>query len=378
MDCRVCTGYCMPTKYEILKHHVLDQIINGDLVKGQKLPTESEMMAAFSVSRYTVRRAISDLENDNYVYRVQGGGSFVADWQKKRKQDKAPSLIGILSTHVASYIFPAIIDGADHVISENGFSLILANTHNEPKRERIALINLMRQNLAGLIIEPTCSATSTPNIDLYEKLRDSGVPMIFINATYPNFDNVSVVSDDKAAIYEATKYLMAKGHKRIVGAFQVDDRQGVNRLDGYMRAYQEQSELLTEFTPVIYKSDEITQVLHHMNNMLVRSADQRPTAIIAYNDQLAIQIIALAHDLGLRVPEDISVMGFDDFQLSRYLTPSLTTMSHEKERMGQDAANLLIQRIKHRKVQSIMYAPKIIERESVKDMSHSIPKLWIR
>lgn len=378
MDCRVCTGYCMPTKYEILKHHVLDQIINGDLVKGQKLPTESEMMAAFSVSRYTVRRAISDLENDNYVYRVQGGGSFVADWQKKRKQDKAPSVIGILSTHVASYIFPAIIDGADHVISENGFSLILANTHNEPKRERIALINLMRQNLAGLIIEPTRSATSTPNIDLYEKLRDSGVPMIFINATYPNFDNVSVVSDDKAAIYEATKYLMAKGHKRIVGAFQVDDRQGVNRLDGYMRAYQEQSELLTEFTPVIYKSDEITQVLHHMNNMLVRSADQRPTAIIAYNDQLAIQIIALAHDLGLRVPEDISVMGFDDFQLSRYLTPSLTTMSHEKERMGQDAASLLIQRIKHRKVQSIMYAPKIIERESVKDMSHSIPKLWIR
>lgn len=365
----------MPTKYEILKHHVLDQIINGDLVKGQKLPTESEMMAAFSVSRYTVRRAISDLENENYVYRVQGGGSFVADWQKERKQDKAPSVIGILSTHVASYIFPAIIDGADHVISENGFSLILANTHNEPKRERIALINLMRQNLAGLIIEPTRSATSTPNIDLYEKLRDSGVPMIFINATYPNFDSVSVVSDDKAAIYEATKYLMAKGHKRIVGAFQVDDRQGVNRLDGYMRAYQEQSELLTEFTPVIYKSDEITQVLHHMNNMLVRSADQRPTAIIAYNDQLAIQIIALAHDLGLRVPEDISVMGFDDFQLSRYLTPSLTTMSHEKERMGQDAASLLIQRIKHRKVQSIMYAPKIIERESVKDMSHSIPKL---
>ncbi len=375
MICHVCTGYCMPTKYEILKHHVLDQIINGDLVKGQKLPTESEMMAAFSVSRYTVRRAISDLENENYVYRVQGGGSFVADWQKKRKQEKAPSVIGILSTHVASYIFPAIIDGADHVISENGFSLILANTHNEPKRERIALINLMRQNLAGLIIEPTRSATSTPNIDLYEKLRDSGVPMIFINATYPNFDSVSVVSDDKAAIYEATKYLMDKGHKRIVGAFQVDDRQGVNRLDGYMRAYQEQSELLTEFTPVIYKSDEITQVLHHMNNMLVRSADQRPTAIIAYNDQLAIQIIALAHDLGLRVPEDISVMGFDDFQLSRYLTPSLTTMSHEKERMGQDAASLLIQRIKHRKVKSIMYAPKIIERESVKDMSHLIPKL---
>ena len=110
----------MTSKYEILKHHILEQILNGELVKGQKLPTESEMMAVFSVSRYTVRRAISDLENDHYVYRVQGGGSYVADWQAKQKQDKAPSVIGILSTHVASYIFPAIIDGADQVISENG------------------------------------------------------------------------------------------------------------------------------------------------------------------------------------------------------------------------------------------------------------------
>ena len=67
----------MTSQYEILKHHILEQILNGELVKGQKLPTESEMMAAFSVSRYTVRRAISDLENDHYVYRVQGGGSYV-------------------------------------------------------------------------------------------------------------------------------------------------------------------------------------------------------------------------------------------------------------------------------------------------------------
>lgn len=365
-------GHGMTSKYEILKHHILEQILNGELVKGQKLQTESEMMAAFSVSRYTVRRAISDLENDHYVYRVQGGGSYVADWQAKQKQDKAPSVIGILSTHVASYIFPAIIDGADQVISENGYSLVLANTHNEPKRERIALINMMKQNLAGLIIEPTRSATATPNIDLYDKLREDGVPMIFINATYPNFDEVSVISDDQAAIYQATKYLMAKGHKRIVGAFQVDDRQGVNRLDGFMRAYQEQSELLTEFTPVIYKSDETTQVLHHINDILMRSPELRPTAIIAYNDQLAIQIIALAHDLGLRVPEDVSVMGFDDFQMSRYVTPPLTTMSHEKERMGRDAANLLLQQIKHHKVESICYEPRLVVRDSVQDLTKEL------
>ena len=152
----------------------------------------------------------------------------------------------------------------------------------------------------------------------------------------------------------------------------MDDRQGVNRLDGFMRAYQEQSELLTEFTPVIYKSDETTQVLHHINDILMRSPELRPTAIIAYNDQLAIQIIALAHDLGLRVPEDVSVMGFDDFQMSRYVTPPLTTMSHEKERMGRDAANLLLQQIKHHKVESICYEPRLVVRDSVQDLTKEL------
>lgn len=121
--------------------------------------------------------------------------------------------------------------------------------------------------------------------------------------------------------------------------------------------------------PMMYKSDDVTQALHQINELVVQSPTKRPTAIIAYNDQLAIRIIAMIHDLGLRVPEDISVMGFDDFQLSQYLSPRLTTMTHEKQRMGQDAAKLLIQKINHHKVASIIYRPELIERDSVKDLS---------
>ncbi|MDY5162332.1 GntR family transcriptional regulator [Leuconostoc citreum] len=359
----------MPSKYETVKKYILDQIVTGELQKDQKLPTESEMMATFSVSRYTIRRAISDLENENYVYRIQGGGSFVTDWQTQRAPDKMPRVIGILSTHVASYIFPAIIDGADQVISDSGFSLSLANTHNQPAKERTALINLMSQNLAGLIVEPTQSAIPTPNIDLYQKLQKMAIPIVFINAGYQNVADVSVISDDSEAIYRATNYLISKGHHRIVGVFQVDDQQGVNRLDGYMKAYQAHSALLTDCMPMMYKSDDVTQALHQINELVVQSPTKRPTAIIAYNDQLAIRIIAMIHDLGLRVPEDISVLGFDDFQLSQYLSPRLTTMTHEKQKMGQDAAKLLIQKINHHKVASIIYRPELIERDSVKDLS---------
>ncbi|WP_394468359.1 GntR family transcriptional regulator [Leuconostoc mesenteroides] len=359
----------MANKYEIVKKDILEKILSGEYDKNQQLPTESEMMTAFSVSRYTVRRAISDLENEKHVYRVQGGGSFVADWSAAKKYEEIPKVIGILSTHVASYIFPAIIDGADQVLSENGFSLILANTHNDPKRERTALTNLMSQNLGGLIIEPTQSAIDTPNIDLYQKIAQLNIPMVFINASYNNFEGTTLVSDDKNAIYQVTEYLIKRGHKRITGVFQVSDVQGIYRLNGFLQSYQNHPNILPESSSIMYKSDEVNEALQNMRELLVKNPDQRPTAVIAYNDQLAIRIVDLIHEVGLKVPQDISVIGFDDFQLSQYLSPRLTTVSHAKEKMGQDAARLLLQKIKHHKVESIVYHSQLIERESVSDIS---------
>lgn len=352
-------------KYEVIKQYILDKILSGEYVVDQKLPTESELMALFLVSRYTVRRAISDLENEKFIYRIQGGGSFVADKFTLPQKETAPQVIGVMSTHIASYIFPAIIDGIDQVLSKNNFSFILANTHNDPTREREALKNLMRQNLGGLIIEPTRSAVETPNIDLYQKIEKLGIPMVFINAAYKNLHGTSLVSDDQHAFYEATSYLFSQNHKKIVGVFQVDDLQGVHRLDGYLKAYQDHSEFLPFCKPIMYQSDGVSEALSQVNELLLKSVEERPTAILAYNDQLAIRIMDLVHDIGLNIPSDVSIIGFDDFQLSKYMSPKLTTMAHAQQTMGRDAASLLLQKINHHKVDSIIYKSVMIERDSV-------------
>ncbi|ADG40187.1 MULTISPECIES: GntR family transcriptional regulator [Leuconostoc] len=356
-------------KYEVIKQYILDKILSGEYTVDQKLPTESELMALFLVSRYTVRRAISDLENEKFIYRIQGGGSFVADRTDISQKEVVPQVIGFMSTHIASYIFPAIIDGVDQVLSKNNFSFILANTHNDPVRERAALKNLMRQNLGGLIVEPTRSALETPNIDLYLELEKQGMPIVFINAAYKNFQSTSLVSDDQHAFYEATNYLFKKQHKRIVGIFQVDDLQGVNRLDGYLKAYQDHSDLLPFCKPIMYQSGDVLGALNQVNELLLKNETERPTAIIAYNDQLAIRIMDLINDVGLKVPSDISIIGFDDFQLSQYMSPRLTTMTHAQHDMGRDAALLLLQKINHRKVNSIVYKSVMIERDSVRTLN---------
>lgn len=352
-------------KYEIVKQYILDKILSGIYTVDQKLPTESELMLTFSVSRYTVRRAISSLENENYIYRVQGGGSFVAEKTESTKKELVPQVIGVISTHVASYIFPAIIDGIDQVLSENNFTFVLANTHNNPGRERIALKNFMQQNLGGLIIEPTQSSTETANIDLYKQIEQLGIPIIFINAIYKNIKGTSLTTDDENAFYEATNYLFDKNHKKILGIFQIDDLQGLHRLDGYIKAYQEHPKLLPFCKPIMYQYDNLDTALKQINELLVKNPSERPTAIMAYNDQLAIRIMDLIKGIGLDIPKDISIIGFDDFQLSKYMSPRLTTLTHVQQKMGRDAASLLLQKIKHHNIDSIVYKPIMIERDSV-------------
>ena len=94
------------------------------------------------------------------------------------------------------------------------------------------------------------------------------------------------------------------------------------------------------------------------------SKEDHPTAIACYNDKLAIQIIDVIRSLDLRVPEDVSVVGFDDYQLSKYIDPSLTTLVHPKEKMGIDAGNAIIKMINKENVDSITYDPEMIIRNS--------------
>ena len=97
-------------KYEIVKKGLKEAIERGDYQVGDKLPTESDLMAQYQVSRYTVRRAVGELQNDHYVYRIQGGGMYVDDWQDSvQKRTINNKMIGVVTTHLADYIFPSII-----------------------------------------------------------------------------------------------------------------------------------------------------------------------------------------------------------------------------------------------------------------------------
>lgn len=361
----------MEVKYEIVKQTLRKEIINGQYQINEKLPTESELMKRFNVSRYTVRRAVGDLENEHYIYRIQGGGMFVQDWQRNWSADDTNKLIGVISTHIADYIFPPIISGIDNVLSAKGYSLIVGNTLNNHARERQSLLNMLDLKIAGLIIEPTQSALPNPNLDLYQQIKEYQIPTILFHATYPQVAFPSLLTQDELAERNLVDYLFKLGHHKILGIFQIDDRQGANREAGMIRAYQEAGIPITDSEMVMYQStDKISAILDRVDRIFANN--DRPTAIACYNDHLAMTVIGHLQRNGIKVPDDVSVVGFDNYELARTLNPSLTTADHPKRKLGEDAGQMMLKLINGEQVDSITYPVPLIKGTSTKSIKEEV------
>ncbi|WP_341780083.1 GntR family transcriptional regulator [Levilactobacillus sp. HBUAS70063] len=353
----------MENKYQRVKDSLKEAILSGKYPIDEKLPTETELMEQFKVSRYTIRRAVGDLETEHFIYRIQGGGMFVQDWHKDWATENDSKMIGVITTHIADYIFPQIIYGMDKVISDGGYSLLLGNTHNNHDKERKNLINMLNSKVAGLIIEPTQSALPNPNMDLYQEIKDDQIPVLFINAAYPQLDFPYVTTADVSAEKKLIDHLLRMGHESILGIFQVDDIQGVHRMNGFVQAYQEHPDISYKSNLIMYQSgDDFARITSRISSYLKDA--ERPTAIACYNDQLAIPVMAFVKEQGFRVPQDISIVGFDNYQMSQYMSPGLTTLNHEKEIMGEDAGRMMFQLLNKQPVQSITYEPELVIRQS--------------
>jgi GntR family transcriptional regulator of arabinose operon len=288
---------------------------------------------------------------------------FVQDWQRDWSTPEKNKIIGVISTHMADYIFPSIISGIDSVVTDQGYSLIVGNTLNNHDRERQTLLNMLDLKIAGLIIEPTQSALPNSNLDLYRQLQNYHIPTILFHSTYPGFSFPTLLTKDLEAEKELTKYLFKLGHSNILGIFQINDQQGVNRMSGMVQAYQEENIPITKSNIVMYQSnDAFTDIVNKADTIL--KANPHITAIDCYNDELATRIISHLQSQGLQVPHDISVVGFDNYEMAQLITPKLTTVNHPKRQLGEDAGEMIIDMINDKSVTSKFYTPQIIKRDS--------------
>ena len=355
-------------KYMQLKQEMMNWLHSGQINYNDQMPSEHEIATRFQMSRQTVRQALGELEKEGWLYRVQGKGTFVSQPRTKGTVITEVQTIGMVTTHISDYIFPHIVRGAEAALRSRGYSLLLSSTDSDKAKERENLELMAGQPISGLIIEPTKSAQGNPNLNWYLSLQVGDIPFIMINERYPELDCPCLRMDDEAGGYAAAEHLIKLGHTSIAGFFKTDDLQGVNRMKGFIRAHREHHLPLGLDTVTHYTTEEKSTKPFEKAMELLQS-DKRPSAFVCYNDELAVRLLEAARLNGLSVPEDLSLVGFDDSSLATATEVKLTTLSHPKMELGVKAAEMLLDMIQTKSLQGpgdLVFTPQLIVRDSTR------------
>lgn len=351
-------------KYELVKNYVKHLLNENIVTYGGKLPSEHDLMDKFKVSRQTIRQAFSELSSEGLIFKEQGKGTF----SNYRKEAKQKQIVAVLTTYIAGFVFPGIISGIEQTLSDEGYMMLLSNTNNIKEREAQYLTNILEHNVVGLIMEPSKSARPNTNIKLIEDIRNKGIKFVFLNAYYDNFESSYVLLDDFKGGYIATEYLIQLGHRRIAGIFKTDDKQGVNRRSGFVAAMEKYGVVVDPDFIGEYETSNMYDFPYMFAQSLLRRED-RPTAVFCYNDQYAMMVLQAIRDRGLKVPDDVSVVGYDDSISIMQSDVKLTTISHPKKEMGIQAAKYMIDMLDGRLDRpQMIYRPELIVRNSCRNI----------
>ena len=353
----------MPLKYMQIAMQLRDAIRSGTYRGTGKLPTENELAKTCGANRQTVRRALALLTEEGLIERRQGSGSYL------RNTAVRSSSVAILATSISDYIFPAILQDAQGVFEKNGYSTMLFCTHNHVNQEREILNKILGGSVCGLLAEGTKTALPNPNLDLYRKLGEIGVPIVFLHGGYAALPNAVCVSDDNFhGGYLLTDYLIKKGHTKIAGIFKSDDIQGHERYAGFLSAFRDAGFPLPDSQVVWFTTEEKERFLH--GDSLAGMTDfigqtfKGCTAVVCYNDEIAFALIGLLRDKGIRVPEDLAVVSFDNSSYSEFCSVRITSLAHGSKHIGRIAAERLVRMLHGEQAASESVPWTLMEKES--------------
>lgn len=356
----------MSTKYKEIAEH-LKRDITTNIERGiSKLPTEKELCSRFKVSRITIRQALSLLTEERLITRKQGSGSYITGLLPERSGNQ----VAILLSSDTEYIFPALLNDLQTLLSKEGYMVSVFITENRTDRERVILQKLIELPLRALIVEPSRSALPTPNFDLYEKLSAKGVDILFFHGYYSNLPPSLYVKDDNfAGGYTLGQFLIARRHRQIAGIFQLDTIQGQERHLGFTRAILESGLPVDEDAIAWFTTTQLDR-LHHKQDTgflsdFLRQNLKSCSAVICHNDEIAYWLIKELSYRQLHVPEDIAIVSFDNSYLSELSVPALTTLSHNPHETASAAVSLFLQKMRGRPVTSVQLPWKLVVRNSV-------------
>ncbi|WP_101842508.1 GntR family transcriptional regulator [Halobacillus sp. Marseille-P3879] len=361
----------MKPKYQVLIDDIKSKILAGEYDIGERIPTETGLQEIYSVSRQTVRKAILELSNEGFLKSEKGSGTYVSNqYQSKSSGKSTNKSIGVITTYISDYIFPSIIRGIEGRLNEENYSLLLASTNNDVEQERKALEMMLSFGVDGLIVEPTKSNLYNPNIAYYLSFKEQDVPFTMINAYYEELEVPFFCLDDVKSSYLATSELISKGHTQIGLISKSDDLQGKYRMKGYIKALGEAKLRFQPEHVLSFDTETKLDLYTNLKKFLTENRDEL-TAIVCYNDEVGLEVVNVCNQLGISIPDELSIIGQDNSYIARNANIKLTTLTHPQEQMGREAADWVIKKLQGNKdlPNETYYQPELIEGVTVKKLN---------
>lgn len=309
----------------------------------------------YMVRKETRERVLKAMEECDYSYNALAGA---LSSQKTRT-------LGLIIPTITNPIFSVSTRGVQDMAATMGFSVLVGNTDYNDASEESFIGLFQSKQVDGIILT---GARIKDRILRF--LRQKNIPFVITWSTHPDPDIDCVSFDNCKSAYKAVDYLINLGHKRIAmiaGKFKISDRAQL-RWEGYKKRlgdagirYREDYVIQCNYTPA-----EGMAAMHRFLRM-----KDRPTAVFCGNDILAIGAMRAVRESGLKVPDDVSICGFDDMDVSAYIEPALTTVRVPAYKMGSMAAELLISKLKERKEgrQHLILDTDLVIRDSCKRLS---------
>jgi GntR family transcriptional regulator of arabinose operon len=334
--------------YNQIKHLIL----SGQWEPGIKLPSELELQKQLGISRSTIRQALKSIESEGLIVRVTGRGSFVRSHFLEKTKSR---IIGYVTLEFANDFQYQLFRGAESMARTHGYRLLFCNANKLLSEENRLLDELMADRVSGILIYPALGGGKERR--LHQLSHQKNTPLVLMDRNIEETEYDLVSTDNFRGAHEAVKYLIDSGHEKIVFVsnpiltlFPIAER-----LRGYNQAMRDAG--LTPCEPWLighpnqemwwdYVIDNFRNVYKNEVTEISRKLkEEKPTAVFTMNQVMAMLTLKAVNQSGLHVPEDISVLSFDESDIIYNIDVPITSVYQYTYFMGKRAAELLFERI---------------------------------
>lgn len=325
--------------YRVVIKGIMDDIGRNVLKPNDRLPSETQLMKRFGVSRVTVRRGLSELVERGLIYKSQGKGSFVCKRDLANSLARSGRLVGVVVPYVNAPHMSGLLSNLEEHLHSVGYRVVLCNFEDDPAAEAQHLADLALQGVSGFIWYPSNSVASA---NAARRLLMSGTPFVLVDRHFTDLDCDYVGSNNFDGSYQLVSHLIDRGCRRIAYATDspVYPTPRRERFQGYQKALEDHGLTFCEKLIIVPDSDDAYVGLKATLPRL-----EGIDGVFASNVRVVLALLKAMRELGWRTPDDLRITCFDGYGPAVPVDINLTSANQVTAEITRLAVNCLVRRI---------------------------------